>query len=82
MVSLISTDSPCLNDGSCSLVDGVQYVCACKIPFRGTLCEERYDACAGQVTYCLNGGECYFHMDAIHTPLCNCLEGNESILIK
>lgn len=72
---------PCLNNGSCSrIVHGAGgYVCACKVPFRGAHCEERYDACATQVAPCLNGGQCYYKPDAVHTPLCSCLEGSYAI---
>ncbi|XP_076451600.1 agrin-like isoform X2 [Babylonia areolata] len=72
---------PCLNGGTCLLLDAEMFDCQCPQGYRGVLCEVLLDACASQP--CQHGGTCVraaSSSSSSSTPegfRCRCTEGRE-----
>nr|VZI29386.1 unnamed protein product [Spirometra erinaceieuropaei] len=63
------TPNPCQGGGECQPVTSLRFICHCKAPFYGDMCEHKMNACFGQP--CRNGGTCKFIDDVGHyTCLC------------
>ncbi|KAL8568100.1 hypothetical protein ACOMHN_000324 [Nucella lapillus] len=66
---------PCLNGGTCLLLDAEMFDCQCPQGYKGMLCQVLLDACGSQP--CQHGGTC---VKASNTPegfQCRCTEGRE-----